>query len=87
MDGIRKQLTDNIIHEESLYECNVSMNDIECAITKLNKMNGDGDKGFHSDHTIMSTHRFKVLFSMLINTMFTHGADKMTVSITASIDA
>ncbi len=87
MDGIRKQLSENIIHEESLNEFIISVNDIECAIKKLNKKKDDGDKGFYSDPIIMSTHRFKVLLSLLINTMLTHGynADNLLIPIIASI--
>ncbi len=85
--GIRKQLSENIIHKESLNECNISVNDIEFAIKKTSsKRKGNGDKGFYSDHIIMSTHRFKVLLSLLINTMLTHGYNaNLLVSIISSI--
>ncbi len=44
-------------------------------------------KGFYSDHIIMSTDRFKVLLSLLYNTMLPQGynADTLLVSIIASI--
>ncbi len=34
LDGIKKQLSENIIHEESLNECNIIVNDIDCAIKR-----------------------------------------------------
>ncbi len=56
------------------------------AIKKLNKKKDDGDKGFYSDHIIMSTHRFKVLRLLLINTLTRgYNADNLLVSIIASI--
>ncbi len=44
-------------------------------------------RSFYSDHIIMSTHRFKVLLVLLINTILTHAynADNLLVSIIASI--
>ncbi len=30
LDGIRKQLSENIIHEESLNECNIIVNYLNC---------------------------------------------------------
>jgi hypothetical protein len=87
LNDIRYILHDNIVHEKSLNECNISVNDVDCAIKKLNKRKGDGGKGFYSDHIIMSTHRFKTLLTMLINVMLVHGynADNLLVSIIASI--
>ncbi len=87
LEGIRKQLSQNIIHEESLNECNINVNDIDCAIKQLNKEKSDSDKSFYSDHIIMSIHRFRGLLALLINTMLIHGynVDNLLVSITASI--
>ncbi len=40
LDGIRKQLSENFIHEESLNESNISVNDSDCAIIKTEQKEG-----------------------------------------------
>ncbi len=78
---------ERIVSEDSIAQCNLCVNDIDRAIKKLNRGKSDGDLGLYSDHIIMSTYRFKILLTSLINAMLIHGynVDNLLASVIASI--
>ena len=87
LESIKTRIKGLLINENSLDDCNINVNDIQKAIKMLNKQKSDGDKGFYSDHVILSTHKFMVLLMLLVNSMLIHGynADDLLVSVIASI--
>lgn len=87
INRINDELKYKIMNENSVNECNLTCNDIDLAIRKLNKNKNDGNLGFYSDHLILSTSYFKTSVAMLINCMFIHGysANDLLVSIITSI--
>ena len=54
-------------------EVHISVDDITKSIANLNSQKRDGTNGTYSDHFIYCSNRMKVVLSLLINCMLTHG--------------
>ncbi len=87
LNDISSMIKEHIVNEDSIVQCDFSVDDIDKAIKKLNRGKSDGDIGLYSDHIIMCTYRFKVLLTKFINAMLVHGynADNLLASVIASI--
>ena len=65
----------------------INVNHVVNAVKMLNPGEGDGSKGFSSDHVIHGSHRLYVLLSLLFNAMLVHGftPDDLLESVIISI--
>ena len=57
----------------------VSVEEVCTAVKQLKHGKSDGEEGLQSDHIIYAPHQFKVLLTLIINSMLIHGTSPMSM--------
>lgn len=85
-DDVISQIQDKIDNDVTSMSV-ITVSDVLKAIRSLNANKSDGMRGTSSDHIILASHRFFVVFNTLVNAMLVHGhsSEDLLISILVSI--
>ena len=86
LDKLKQTIDDRVLSEHH-HSYTITVENVINAIRNLNTDKSDGMRGTCSNHFIYASHRFYVVFSVLINAMIVHGysADELLQSVLVSI--
>ena len=73
LTALRQSISDDISLFNPSDIVEITVNDISKAISQLKYQKSDGIRGTDSDHFIHGSHKFKVMISLMVHSMFTHG--------------
>ena len=71
LDRLRNDMTEEM--KDSFEVVNVTLSEVNCAISKLNPGKRDGTLGTFSDHFINCSEKMKILITKMVNAMLCHG--------------